>query len=181
MKKPIIFAIPVALVLIAAGYFLVVPKLRGKPAPVDDEEPVATAAAKKKPRRGAQAEPGLIYPLPERVLNLAGPAGTPHYARIELALEFAKPKDANGAKQAKKGEAAAKAGAAPLDPALEPVVARKAQLDDVLVRLVGTRTVEVMTSADGKEALKQEIVAAVEEIVPAPELLNVYIVRLIVQ
>ncbi len=178
MKKPIMLAGIAAVVLVAAGYFLVLPKLKGKPAAAaEDNEPVATAAAHRKTKRAA-AEPGLIYPLPERVLNLAGPAGVPHYARIELALEFARPQDAKPAAPAK---GAPKEGTPGLDPALEPVTAYQAQIDDAIVRIVGSKTVDQMTSTEGKDALKQEILDTVGEMVPKPELTNVYIVRLIVQ
>jgi flagellar basal body-associated protein FliL len=175
MKKPIMLAAAAALVLLAAGYVFLLPMVKGKSAEaVDEDEPVAAA---KKPRRSTA--PGLIYPVPERVVNLAGPPGVPHYARIELALEFAPPKGAKKGGEEAGGHGGGKEPA--LDPALAPVVARKAQIDDMLLRLISAKSVEQMTSADGKEALKQEILAALEEIVPEPTPVAVYIVRLVVQ
>ncbi len=183
MNKPIIFAGVAAVVLLAVSYFFVLPMMKGKPAKAveDDDEPVAAAQVKKKKAK-RPAEPGLMYPMAERVLNLASSGGAPHYARIELAVEFEKPKEpARPAKKAEaKGEKGKDAGP-PLDPALEPVAERKALIDDALVRILGTKSVEGMTSAEGREALKQEMLAAVEAIVPEPAPLAVYIVRLIVQ
>ncbi|MFN8557066.1 MAG: flagellar basal body-associated FliL family protein [Dehalococcoidia bacterium] len=184
-KKPILFAGVAAVALLAAGWFFVLPMVRGNAAgqAAEDDEPVATAPAKKKSKR--PAEPGLMYPMPDRVLNLTSSGGVPRYARIELMIEFEKPHDEKSAKKGEKkeegGHAPAKGAAAPLDPALDPVVARKAALDDALVRVVGSKTAEEMTTAEGREAVKRELLAAVEEIVPAPAPLSVYIVRLVVQ
>lgn len=179
MKKPVIFALPAALVLLAVGYFVVMPMMKGKPAQALDEEPATTAQAKKKSKHAP--EPGLMYPIPERVLNLSSSAGMPHYARIELAIEFERPANAPPPPKAKKEGAAKDGAAAPLDPALEPVAARKAQIDDALIRIVGTKTMESMTTAEGRDALKQEFLAAIEEMVTKPLPVQVYIVRLIVQ
>ncbi len=175
MKKPLILAAVAALALLAAGYVFLLPLVKGKSAEaVEEDEPVATA---KRPRR--PAAPGLIYPVSERVVNLAGPPGAPHYARIELALEFEPPR---GAKRGNAAEAGGHGDKEPaLDPALAPVVARKAQIDDMLLRVISAKSVEQMTSPEGKEALKQEILAALAEIVPEPAPVAVYIVRLVVQ
>lgn len=187
MKLPIILAAVVAVVVLAVGYFFALPMIKGKPAVAldeEEEEPTPVAATKKKHKNTAH-EPGLIYPLPERVLNLATTGGVPHYARIELALEFARPANAKPAKAAKGGGHGGHGAATaepPLDPALEPVVHRKAQIDDALLRILGTKTVEEMTSSEGREQLKGEILEAVAEIVGRkPEIIGVYIVRLIVQ
>lgn len=187
MKKPIIFAVPVALVLLAAGYFFLLPLLKGSPAAALDEEgdPVAEVSAKPAIKKKKVAEPGLIYPMADRVFNLASGPGGPGYARIELALEFEKPPPTAAKSAPKEGapakEGAAKTGAEPLDPALEPVVARKAQIDDAVVKIVGSKTKEMMISAEGKDALKLEIMDAVTTIVPTMDIIAVYIVRLVVQ
>lgn len=185
MKKPIMFAGIAAVVLLVVGYFVVFPMLKGKPAADaadrDEDEPVA-AVTKKKPKRKA-AEPGLIFPVSERVLNLTSSDGAPHYARIELALEFEVPAGAKVAKGrgSSGGNGEAKETGPALDPLLEPVMARKVQIDDMLVRIIGSKTVGEMTTNEGREALKQEVLTALEEMVVSPEPVGVYIVRLIVQ
>jgi flagellar basal body-associated protein FliL len=162
------------LVVAALAYFLVLPRLQGTPAAAheeeEDEEEVHAKA------------PGLMYPISERVLNIAGSPGMPHYARIELAVEFKKPKGYTAPKAAGGGHGApAKDAAPPLDPALEPVAHYQAQIDDVLVRIIGAKTLEDMTTTEGKEHFKKELLDAVNEMVGKPKATNVYIVRLIVQ
>lgn len=184
MKKPIIFAGVAAVLLLVVGYFVLLPMLKGDPhvdaADYDEDEPVAATA--KKPKRKS-AEPGLMFPVAERVLNLTSRDGIAHYARIELAFEFEPPAGAKTQKSSSSsGGHGAPASTEPaLDPLLDPVVARKALIDDMLVRIVGGRTMEEMTTNEGRDALKQEILAALEEMVVSPTPVNVYIVRLIVQ
>lgn len=186
MTKPLVLAGVAAAALLAAAYFLVLPTMRGTSTTVADEEdePVAQAALKEKPRR-RPSEPGLVYPLTDRVLNLAGSPGALHYARIELALEFERPIAAKAAKPSKEkkgeGKGEAKAGTPPLDPALEAVAVRQPMLDDLVVRIVGAKTKEQMSSAEGKEALKAELLEAISAIVPEPALTAVYIIRLMVR
>lgn len=191
-SKTMIIAGVGVVALLAASYFFLLPMLKGKPADAEshgdtahaeaeyEDEEEAPKTTKKKKRA---AEPGLIYPVSDRTLNLSSPTGVPRYARIELALEFEKPEKATAAKKASGGGhgAPADTAAVPLDPALEPVEARKVLIDDALVRIIGSKTVESMTSTEGKEALKQEILAAVEEIVYEPVITGVYIVKLVVQ
>jgi len=198
LKKPIVLAGVVAVVLLALGYLFVLPMVIGKPADTHaaeahaEEEADGEHAAEAKPpvkRKKKIAEPGLMYPLTDRVLNLATTGGQPHFARTELALEFLPPVDPKGHKEKKADHGGGGGHGAPaaaskepvLDPALEVVNPYKPQIDDALVRIFGTKTVEGLTSAEGKEALKQEILDAVSNIVPKPDIVGVYIVRLIVQ
>ncbi len=187
MKKPMMFGGVAAVVLLALVWFFVLPMMKGKPAEAvheeDEEEVHATATAKKKPRR--VPEPGLFYPVSDRVVNLAGPPGVRNYARIELSFEFEPPADAKGhaKKDAGGGGHGAPASAEPaLDPALEPVAARKVQIDDAVLRIISSKTAEEITSAEGKEALKAELMEAVDTLLGGkPSIIGVYIVRLVVQ
>lgn len=182
MKKAILAAGVVAAVLLAAGYFVVMPMMAAKTVVVeeDEEEEIVATPVKRKPNRNA--EPGLTYTLPDRVLNLAVSGGTLHYARVELVLEFEKSEEHGaGKKKEEKGEGEAKGGAAPLDPALEPVAARKVMIDDLIIRVLGAKTKEQISSPEGQEALKAEILDAVSELVPKPQVTAVYITRLMVQ
>lgn len=182
MKKPIIFAAALAAVALVAGYFFLLPLINGTPAAAIDEEeedePVAEQRVKKLRR---PAEPELVYQLPERVLNLSATQGTPRYARFQLALEFERPKNSKPAAKPKEGEGEGKEGPAPVDPALEPVVARMVMIDDALVRIFGSMTADELTTAEGKEALKTRVLEAVTELVASPEPVGVYILRLVVQ
>lgn len=174
MKKPIIFAGVAAVVLVAVGYFFVMPMLKGKPVQAVEDE-TETVSRSKKPKK--PAEPELVYPISERVLNLMSTNGSPRFARIEMAIEFEAPK---GAKVAKAGKGEAK-GPPPLNPLLEPVEARKVQIDDLVLRIIGSKTLEQMTTNEGKEAVKQELLDELEKMIEKPVPINVYIVRLVVQ
>lgn len=181
MKKPIIFAAPVALALLAAAYFFVLPMMKNSTPPAKPADAADTGdggnSTPTPHKTKKHPAPGLIYPIAEHVLNLASPDGAPHYARIALALEFTPP---DGYKP--KPAAAAKGTATPPpDPALAPVEERMPQINDALVRIVGSKTVQQMTSADGKDQFKQDLSAAVSDIVPAPDLQAVYITELVVQ
>jgi flagellar basal body-associated protein FliL len=191
VKKPVVIAGVAAVVVLALGYFFVMPMMKGKAAPAptataaagadDSADPAATPKPKRKKH---PTEPGLMYPLSERVLNLAAsPSGGTHFARIQLTLEFERPAVGPGSKPpvAKAGAADAKSTAVVLEPGLESVTARKAQIDDAIVRVVGSKTFEMMTTDDGREALKQEIMDAISDIVPSPDISAVYINNLIVQ
>ena len=185
MKKPIIFAAPAALALLALAYFFVLPMLSAKPAAkpaADAQADSQSADSTATPRRAKRKapDPGLIYPLKERVLNLSSSGGGQHYARIELAMEFARPDGAKPAKAAADAKGA-KATEPPLDPTLAPVTDRLPQINDALVRIIGAKTAEEMTSAEGKDAFKKEFSEAIDAIVPKPDLQAVYIVQLLVQ
>ena len=167
-----------ALALLAAAYFVVLPILKAKPAPApplaaQGYEPAATARAQR-PR--PSGEPGMLYPMKERVLNLSSPPGTTHYARLELALDFARPVGTKPPPVDPKAKPPL-----PLDPGLQSVADREPQIADAIVRIVGSKTLEGLTSADGKEQLKKDIMNAVLDIVPKPDLQAVYIVNLVVQ
>jgi flagellar basal body-associated protein FliL len=176
LKKPIVLAGAAAAVLLVVAYFVVLPMLTAKPGPAvaaKGGEPAASPMANR-PKRSDT--PGMIYPLKERVLNLASPIGTTHYARIELSLDFAR------APGAKPPAADPKAKSpTPLEPGLQPVTERLPQIDDAIVRIVGSKTLEGLTTTEGKDQLKKDIMAAVTDIVSKPDLQAVYIVQLVVQ
>jgi flagellar basal body-associated protein FliL len=190
VKHPAALAVLVAIPLLLVGYIFVLPRVQGGstadahagPALKGGEQDVDGAPARR--RRGRTVEPGLIFPVPDRVLNLKSTDGTPRYVRLELALEFeVKGGAAKSEKHEKEkgGHGAPKESGPTLDPALEPVVRYRPLIDDALIRIVGGKTAAEMMSVEGREALKQELLDAVWEIVPAPEVVGVYIVRLVVQ
>src|SRR5438067_570221 len=129
MKKSIlIVAVAVALSLVAA---LAAVKLTSPSA----SSPPKVAAATPTPVN----EPGMIYTVSERVLNLVPSGGVPHYARIELAIEFQRPP---GTKPPKAVPGEKKSTAPPAEPGLDPVVAHKVQIEDAVVRVVGSKTLD---------------------------------------
>jgi len=54
-------------------------------------------------------------------------------------------------------------------------------IDDLIIRVLGAKTKEQISSSVGQEALKAEILEAVSELVPKPQITAVYITCLMVQ
>jgi flagellar basal body-associated protein FliL len=179
MKKPYIFGAVAAVALIAVAYFLVLPMLKGG-TPKTSANTAAGTAPTPFPYRARSEEtvPGLMYPVSERVLNLASTGSTPHYARVQMTIEFARPA---GSKPAAAPKAAASGSATPLDPLLDPVQAHSAQIDDILVRLVGGMTLETITTSAGQDQFKQKLLDQVAQVVPGLNPINAYFQELVVQ
>jgi flagellar basal body-associated protein FliL len=180
MKKPYIFGAVAAVGLLAVAYFLLLPMLKGSSKPTAADATAADAPATPHPYRAHQeaSVPGLMYPISERVLNLASSGGTPHYARVQMTIEFARPAGAKPALAAKPTKAAS---VTPLDPLLDPVTAHSAQIDDALVRLIGGMTLETITSSAGQDQLKQKLLTEMAQIVPGLDPINAYFQELVVQ
>lgn len=181
MKKPYIFGAGAAVAVLAVAYFVLLPMFKGKATPAPASAAAAGALATPHPYRAHHetAEIGLMYPLAERLLNLASTGDTPHYARIQITIEFARP--AGAPAKTSSSSAVKDPSATPVDPLLKPVQDHSAQLDDALVRIAGAMTMETMTSQPGQDALKQKLLAAVAEIVPGLDPINAYIQQLVVQ
>ena len=179
MKKPYIFGGVAAVALLAVAYFLVLPMLKGSTPKTSANSAVAAQPTPLPYRaRGEETVPGLMYPISERVLNLASTGATPHYARLQMTLEFARPA---GSKPAAAPKAAATGSATPLDPLLDPVQAHSAQIDDILVRLLGGMTLESITSSAGQDEFKQKLLDQVAQVVPSLNPINAYFQELVVQ
>ena len=178
MKKPYIFGAVAAVALVAIAYFFVLPMLKGGTAKTSANS-AADAPATPFPYRSRSEEtvPGLMYPISERVLNLASTGSTPHYARLQMTIEFARPAGAKPAAAPK----AATGSATPLDPLLDPVQAHSAQIDDILVRLLGGMSLETITSSAGQDQFKQKLLDQVAQVVPGLNPINAYFQELVVQ
>jgi len=176
MKKPYILGAVAAVALLAAAYFFVLPGLKGSKSSANSTADLPATPYPYRPRGEARV-PGLMYPLSERVLNLASTGSTPHYVRIQLTIEFARPYGAkiSSTKPTKEGSAT------PLDPLLQPVQERSAQIDDALVRIAGSTTLDSITSPSGQEQFKHRLLDAVAQITPGLDPINVYIQELVAQ
>lgn len=177
MKKPYIFGAVAAVALLAVAYFLVLPMLKGGTKTSANTAASAPATPYPYRARGEEGVPGLMYPVSERVLNLASTGSTPHYARLQMTIEFARPAGSKPATAPK----AATGSAVPLDPLLDPVQAHSAEIDDVLVRLVGGMTLETITTSAGQDQFKQKLLDQVAQIVPGLDPINAYFQELVVQ
>lgn len=151
-----------AVLVIALFWFYIKPNyFDAKPAPVYTAEQLAQA-----PRPTVQLE--------ERVLNLKLVGATPNYVKTVIALEFADPKHkwvgAKGAALTAKNEAFTKE--------LEPEMHR---IWDVITNVVGAKTVEEVATPEGREALKAELVEAINKELTDEKVETVFFVTFITQ
>ncbi|MCC6382044.1 MAG: flagellar basal body-associated FliL family protein [Dehalococcoidia bacterium] len=151
-----------AVLLIAAFWFYIKPHyMDAKPAPVFTAEQLAAA-------------PRPTVRLEERVLNLKAPATSPNYVKAVIALEFTDPDHkwmgAKGEALTAKNEAFAKE--------LEPEMHR---VWDVITSIVGTRTVEQVAGGEGRDALKKDLVTALNADLTDHKVETVFFVTFITQ
>jgi flagellar basal body-associated protein FliL len=162
MLKNKFVLIGAALFLGAAFWFYVKPNyLDSKAAPVYTEEEIAAA-------------PRPTLTLPERVLNLAAPASSPNYVKASFALEFADPDhDYIGLE----GEAVVKANE-------EFAIEKEPEMHriwDVVTTVVGSRSIEQVSTTEGREALKTDLVAALNDELGEGAVEHIFLVTFITQ
>ncbi|MCK9517952.1 MAG: flagellar basal body-associated FliL family protein [Dehalococcoidia bacterium] len=161
MKDPKILA--GGAVLLAALFMFYI-----KPNYVDAKDPAVYSQAQ------IVSAPRPTLTLEERVLNLSAPATSPKYVKLVIALEFADPQhhwvtlkgDALAAKNA--------SFAAELEP-------ESHRIWDVITRVVGSKTIEEVSTSEGREALKQDLVAALNDEIITEKVEDVFFVTFITQ
>ncbi len=175
-KKMIIITVASVLVIGIGGVFFAVPMLTGSPMIVvsaDAHSPVGGSPTRE-PEHGskdATPEPGLMYPLKERIVNLADTGGF-HYLKTAVVLEFDLPDARN-----LKGEAYKKRQ----EEFGKDLSSRQPKLDDILTTILGTRTAALLNTAEGKEKLREELKTRFAEVVREHKLVNVYFTQFIIQ
>ena len=122
---------------------------------------------------------GNMVNMTTKIINLAEPSGN-KYIRLTVTLEFEPDEEAVAAE----GEAAAKEEEA-ATPTVSPfdtyIDARMPILDDTVITLLSPKTYEALYTAEGKEALRQELMQAIAERIPDYKLINVYFTEFVVQ
>jgi flagellar FliL protein len=94
-------------------------------------------------------EPGPVYAMSEAfVVNLADRGDVPHFAKVGIALRFS---------QLSAGEITPAAGDVPAS------VEDDAQLRDIVISTLQSRTSSQLSSPDGREAVKREIISGVNK------------------
>ncbi len=154
--------IGVALLLAAAFWFYIKPNyMDAKPAPAYTDEQIAAA-------------PKPTVQLEERVLNLKAPATAPNYVKAAIALEFADPDlkwiGLAGHGLVIKNEVFAEE--------MEPDLPK---IWDVITSIVGSKSVDQVSTSEGREELKQELMAAINKEIHHEQVQNVYFVTFITQ
>ena len=142
-KKVLIIGAAALVVVLAGGVFFLGPQFLGG----GDEVAAEGAESHEEATPGT----GIIYHVPERVVNLA-PGGDQGFVKVKLALEF----DVE-LEEAGHGGDPAKAFKGEIDKII-PV------LEDRINAALNARTSTDLATAGGKEALKQEILGYANEL-----------------
>lgn len=151
-----------ALLLAAAFWFYIKPNyMTAKPPPVYTDEQIAAA-----PRPTMQLE--------ERVLNLKAPATSPNYVKAVIALEFADPEHKY---MGLKGEALVAKNEV-FTGEMKPEMPK---IWDIITSVVGAKSVDQVSSSEGREKLKEELVTAINKELHEEKVESVYFVTFITQ
>lgn len=151
-----------ALLFGALFWFVIKPHFfAAKPPPVYTDQQISEA-----PRPTVQLE--------ERVLNLKAPASTPSYVKAVIALEFADPKHhyigAKGAGLEAKNLA--------FEEEIKPELHR---IWDTITSVVGSKSVDQVSTSEGRDKLKEELVAALNMDLHDQKVENVFFMTFITQ
>jgi len=173
LKSKLVLVIVIAIVALGAGVVTGPVLLSALPL-VDKAGGFASAEAN--PPQAASArepapEPGLMYPMQERVISIGESAGL-HYVKIGIVLEFDVP-DARGLK----GEAYKKRQ----DEFIKEMANRLPIMEDIVTSVLGTKTPASLSSEDGRESLRDEIKTRIGGVTGERKLLNVYFTQFIIQ
>jgi flagellar FliL protein len=118
-------------------------------------------------------EHGVPVSLGERVVNLADPGGF-RYLKAEVVLELLNPEvdpDKLTADQLKQKQTELQASLSP----------RQAEIQDVLTMVLSSKTVDQVTSPQGKEALKQELKDRLQPLITKYQIKAVYFAQFVIQ
>lgn len=126
-----------------------------------------TPAAKEK-----EPEPGIMFPLRERIVNLADP-GVMRYLKTTIVLELESSKSGSAPKgeEYKKKQEELKLELTGATPVIE---------DQITTLLSSKSSAELMTN-DGKQKLREELKARIAQVVHEPKVLGVYFTDFIIQ
>ncbi len=136
--------------------------------------PIGPTAATAAASGATPTQPGLVnYVMPERIVNLADTPGY-RYLKIQITLAFADPSHRPGELQGDAlaaQEAAYKTRIDPYDPAME----------DFEITTLTRKTAAELLTAQGKEALRAELLEGLRKQVPNPTLEAVYFTEFVIQ
>ncbi len=116
---------------------------------------------------------GLMFDTGTKIVNLADPGGR-RYLKLSVVLEFA-PHDAVFNTLTGEERLAAMTAFG------EEMGTKKPIIDDLLNTLLSSKTFEQIYTVEGKEALRQDIIARVNALLPHERLLVLYFTEFVVQ
>ncbi len=118
-----------------------------------------------------EREPAQIHMIEDLVVNPAGTNGT-RYLSASIGLEYAKAIDSEKSVKASGGHSASLAGGMGNK---EPI------LRDILIAILTSKNIEQLSSAEGKEALRAEIMEKINHEVAPDTVYKVYLVDYVLQ
>lgn len=118
-----------------------------------------------------EREPAQIHMIEDLVVNPAGTNGT-RYLSASIGLEYAKAIDSEKSVKASGGHGAGAAGGMGNK---EPVIR------DILIAILTSKNIEQLSSAEGKEALRVEIMEKINHEVAPDTVYKVYLVDYVLQ
>lgn len=173
LSKKVIAALAVALALLAGMTvgFVAIPLL----APAADQAIAGSQVEGSQPNEEQHGEPkiepGMMYPMSERVVNLADPGGY-RYLKIQVVLEFALPEAKN-----LKGEAYKKKQ----DEFAKEMASRRPVMEDIVLTVLSSKNSAQISTGEGREKLREELKGRFERVSGEHQLLNVYFTQMIIQ
>ena len=151
-----------AVLFVAAFWFYIKPNyFDATPPPVYTEEEIAAA-------------PRPTITLDSRVLNLKAPTDAPNYVKTVIAIEFADPDlkyiglEGHGLELANES----------FSEHAKPDVPK---IWDAITLAFGEKTIGDLSTLEGKEALREELIAAINHELHHEEVSNIYFVELVTQ
>jgi flagellar protein FliL len=174
----------IAVISLATAYIMFAPDEFPKPFRLmyDYASPVATGKGEQVIVATSTPEPpkpgdGEMFNMSTKIINLADPTGR-KYIRLTVVLEFMPPEVAASTEKAAAKEGAAVTAAPTFT---DEVNARMPIMDDVVIKLLSTKSFEDLYTAEGKEQLRKELMSAIAESVPDFELVSIYFTEFVVQ
>lgn len=163
--------VAVLVVAVVVGVVVVLPKLAPGGISIHVGDAAPAEAATLVPTVGG--DPGVPVTLGERVVNLADPGGF-RYLKTEIVLSLHSPgvigpdltTDELATEQAL------------LNARLEPI---KPQIQDVLTSVLTAKTVAEVTTPEGKEALRDELIERLQPLIRQNQITGLYFAQFVIQ
>jgi flagellar basal body-associated protein FliL len=129
---------------------------------------------------GQVAQPGwgTMYELDAKVVNLAEPGGL-RYLQVSMVLEFY-PLAVGPSGQQREGRQA-EAEKTAEDQLRELVDSRRPIIDDIVMTILSSKTYNDISTVEGKQDLKQELITSINEALGYEAVFNVYFTEFVIQ
>ncbi|MCL4294720.1 MAG: flagellar basal body-associated FliL family protein [Anaerolineae bacterium] len=126
---------------------------------------------------------GVMYQLEPKVVNLAEPGGL-RYLQAGIVLEF-HPTVKEYYQARMSGETAPAHGSGSEDSALDPfqgaIDAMRPVIDDIVTTVLSSKTFNEISTIEGKQVLKQELITKINAVLGYQGIVNIYFTEFVVQ